>query len=389
MKRKVAKFAGLIVFLLAIGGLLFAWSGLYNVAATAGHWPMTAWLLHFAMRNSVETHAMPLKAPPLDGMDLVERGGGHYETGCVPCHGAPGSPANRIPNEMLPEPPYLPAAVDQWTAEELFWIVRHGLKYTGMPAWPAEGRDDEVWAVTAFLLRLPQMSAEEYAALAKGPDLEFPTGSGEPEMPDTPGEVFTLSHAALLGACARCHGLDGTGRASGAFPRLDMQSPDYLYRALQEYASGVRPSGIMQPVAAALDDAQMARLARHYAEAAAEAQVRATDQDAPAPDLGMTIAAQGIPERGVGACGACHGVGTGPQNPAYPAVDGQYASYISQQLRLFRDGVRSGTAYADIMAAVARNMTEEEIEAVAAYYSALSAPRTVATVNATEASPPR
>ena len=376
MKRKLAKVAGAIVLVLAVGGLLFAWSGLYNVAATAGHWPMTAWLLHFAMRNSVETHAIPLRAPPLDGLDLVERGAGHYETGCMPCHGAPGSPANRIPNEMLPEPPYLPAAVRQWTAEELFWIVRHGLKYTGMPAWPAEGRDDEVWAVTAFLLRLPQISAEEYSGLAKGPDLEFPTGSGEPEMPDTPGEVFTLSHAALLGACARCHGLDGAGRASGAFPRLDTQSSDYLYRALQEYASGVRPSGIMQPVAAALDDEQMARLARHYSEAAAETPVPQGEQVAEL-DFGMTIAARGIPERGIGGCTACHGVGTGPDSALYPALDGQYASYLAMQLRLFRDGVRSGTAYADIMAAVARNMTDDEIEAVALYYSSLPTPRNV------------
>jgi mono/diheme cytochrome c family protein len=187
MKRIVWKLAALAL-LVAVGGLLFAWSGLYNVAATAGHWPPVAWFLHFAMQNSVETHAALLEAPELADPTLIDRGGGHYETGCAPCHGAPGSPSNRIPNHMLPEPPYLPPAVSSWSPEQLFWIVKNGLKYTGMPAWPAQSRDDEVWAVTAFLLRLPDMSAAEYAALAKGVDPRSP-----PPTPEAPAGSTALA----------------------------------------------------------------------------------------------------------------------------------------------------------------------------------------------------
>ena len=67
---------------------------------------------------------------------------------------------------MLPEPPYLGGVVESWKPEQLFWIVKHGLKYTGMPSWPALSRDDEVWSVVAFLQRLPGMKPETYRGLA-------------------------------------------------------------------------------------------------------------------------------------------------------------------------------------------------------------------------------
>jgi cytochrome c553 len=373
LKRALAMLMALAV-VIALGGLLFAWSGVYSVAASAGHWPMVSWFLQFAMRNSVETHAMPLRSPPLDDPALVERGAGHYETGCLPCHGAPGSPSNRIPNHMLPEPPYLPAHIDSWTPEELFWIVKHGLKYTGMPAWPAQGRDDEVWAVTAFLLRLPRLAPEEYAALAEGAGAQSPApAGGDPPIPEQPGELFTMSDAALIGACVRCHGIEGVGPPSGAFPRLDVQAADYLYRALDEYASGARPSGIMQPVAAALGGDDMRRLARHYAESAGRAEKDRGEPDAGLVELGRRIATAGITDRQIAPCQACHGLLEGPQNPLFPSLAGQYAEYTILQLRLWKQGKRGGGAFAEIMEPIVAGMTDEEIRAVALFYEGLPA----------------
>ena len=374
LKRALAMVMALGV-VIALGGLLFAWSGVYSVAASAGHWPMVSWFLQFAMRNSVETHAMPLKSPPLDDPALVERGASHYETGCLPCHGAPGSPSNRIPNNMLPEPPYLPAHIDVWTPEELFWIVKHGLKYTGMPAWPAQARDDEVWAVAAFLLRLPRLAPEEYAALAEGAGAQVPdAATGDPPVPEEPGELFTMSDAALIGACVRCHGVDGAGRPSGAFPRLDIQAPDYLYRALDEYASGARPSGIMQPVAAALGEDQMRRLARHYAEVAARSSGNGGDPDAGLVELGRRIVTAGVADRQIAPCQACHGLEEGPQNALFPSLAGQYANYTMLQLRLWKEGKRGGGAFSEIMAPIVAGMTDEEMRAVALFYEGLSSP---------------
>jgi cytochrome c553 len=372
LKRVGSRLAALIL-LGALGALLFAWSGLYNVAATAGHWPAVAWLLGYTMKNSVELHALPIAPPPLGDVALIERGAGHYETGCAPCHGAPGWSRNRIPRNMLPQPPYLPPQIDKWSETELFRLVKHGLKYTGMPSWPAAGRDDEVWAVIAFLLRLPAMDAEEYALLALG--TQPSEAADETASPDSPGTLFALSDAALIGACARCHGADGRGRVSGAFPRLDIQTPDYLYRALRDYAEGNRASGIMEPIAAALGEDQAARLARHYSRAAnapmADGEpVSAAEQAL--LDRGLEIAAIGIPESQLPPCSACHGLAEGPANPLFPALAGQYPGHLRLQLDLWKAEVRGDGAYSQVMQAVAARLSAADIEAVARYYASLS-----------------
>ena len=95
---------------------------------------------------------------------------------------------------MTPPPPFLPEKVPQWQPHELFWIVRHGVKFTGMPAWPALGRTDEVWAMVAFLRRLPEMEPEAYRALATGDPAEAQSHAGlqgladplEPVLADAP-----------------------------------------------------------------------------------------------------------------------------------------------------------------------------------------------------------
>lgn len=346
-----------LLILAAVGllaGLLFAWSGLLNVGASTGHWAITDWFLHYAMRQSVETHAGGIAVPPLDDPALVHRGAGHYASGCAPCHGAPGQPRSAIALAMTPPPPFLPEKMPEWQPKELFWIVRHGVKFTGMPAWPALARADEVWAMVAFLLRLPDMQPDEYRQLALGeladqqayePGLE---GLADPFEP-------------LLAACARCHGRDGKGRGAGAFPILAGQNEAYLFASLQAYAQGRRHSGIMQPAAVPLSEAQMRGLAAHYARAGP----LAFDPGSAGP--GEEIARRGVPADGIPACVTCHEP-AGSRYPAYPALRGQTADFLAQQLRLFRDGIRGGTAYAHIMETIARRLSDAQIDAVAAYF---------------------
>jgi len=166
--RNAILWSAVTLAVLAFGALLFATSGLYSVAASRGHFAVTRWMLEFGMRRSVATHSLGISTPPLDDMDLVRLGAGHFYGGCAPCHGAPGDTRNPVVANMLPPPPSLAQAAPTWSTSELFWIVRNGLKYTGMPAWPEYRRDDEVWAVVAFLRKLPTMEAAEYKALATG-----------------------------------------------------------------------------------------------------------------------------------------------------------------------------------------------------------------------------
>jgi cytochrome c553 len=368
----VIRIAFLIVLLLGAaigsGAVLFAWTGIYSVGASEGHWPVTRWFLEFAMRRSVSTHALAVDRPPPFTEAMVRRGLGHFAMACAPCHGAPGEPRNEVVRNMLPPPPDLAARVPDWRPEQLFWIVKHGLKYTGMPSWPTQLRDDEVWAMVAFLERLPELDAKEYAPLARGPLLLAPPPPPDPMAPL--GGLSELSRSALV-TCARCHGIAGEGDPAGAFPRLAGQSRAYLLESLRSYATGRRPSGIMQPVAVELGAGEMEQLAGYFATVVpANAPSRPAPPDA-ALELGARVASEGVPARGVPACHACHEPGRAAANPLYPSLAGQPADYLAGQIRLWQQGVRGGTPAAEIMARLADGLRPDEIDAVAAYFSSL------------------
>lgn len=344
-----------VVAALVIGAVALAVSGLVDISARSGHWPVTYWVLHTAMRRSVKTHAAKFEAPELDDSALVARGAGHYATGCAPCHGGPGDHERPIPLAMSPESPFLPQRIGEWTPEQLFWIVRNGVKFTAMPAWAAPERDDEVWAVIAFLLRLPQLSGKEYGTL---------TG-----LDDVGLEHFETPFASALANCARCHGRDGEGRVVGAFPRLTGQRREYLLAALNSYANGTRASGIMQPAVAGLDEPVRRALADHYADAGPWQVRPAARRGGSDPARGEAIAREGLPERNVPACVHCHGPGAAAENPLFPRLAGQDEGYLVTQLELWSQGIRGGTAWAVVMNAVARDLKPDEIRDVAAWFA--------------------
>ncbi len=379
---------------LAGGAVLFAWSGIFNVAASSGHPAPVAWFLHFTMKNSVRTHALGI-APPedLQSRERIVRGAAHYDLGCAPCHGAPGAKRNAIVTEMLPPPPHLADQIETWKPSELFWIVKHGIKYAGMPAWPARNRDDEIWDVTAFLLEMPRLDAEGYAKLARGT-----AGSGTRSETDRKNEPSTvqedqassvripLHHLAGDGqgpsieTCARCHGYDGNGRGGDAFPKLAGQPESYLTLALADYASGSRKSGFMETVASKLEPVAMTRLARQFSA------FERSSHGARLPDSvdgnlarGSDLARFGDPAIGLPACVACHGQNAGNEAsapspkgpPAFPVLRGQNAGYLVTQLRLFENGGRGGTR-ANLMRMIAGRLSEGDMADLAAYYASLT-----------------
>jgi len=379
--KRVVAASLLMAALVGTGAFALVSLGLVSISASSGHWKATGWLLHYAMRRAVSTQSMGIEVPPLDDPALVLKGAGHYHTGCLACHGGPGEERSLIVQQMTPEPPYLPPRVEHWTPQELFWIVKHGVKFTAMPAWPAQQRDDEVWAMVAFLRAIPGMSPKRYRQRALGARSDE-TSDPLRSLQDPLGPV--------LANCDRCHAEDGAGRGEGAFPRLAGQSEPYLLGALQAYASGTRHSGIMQPIAAGLDRAVLEALARHYAELPSVSRAEAT---APAADVlaqGQSLAERGVPARGVPSCVHCHGPKDSPRNPMYPNIAGQYARYVKLQLELFTAGKRGGTEYAHVMHSAAQRLTPAQMRALADYYAALpaAAAPAVTASTATRASPP-
>ena len=321
------------------GGMLIAWLGVIDIRASSGHWRATNWFLHWVMRSSVRTAALGIEVPDLDNPAYLPLAAGHYEIACADCHGSPERGRSPTVLAMLPPPPDFREVVGQWSDAELFEIVRHGVRYTGMPAWPAANRDDEVWAMVAFLRRYHEMDAAEYRRLRGGPE----------------GQGRALDDAALSG-CEACHA-SARLNPNSLIPRIDGQSETYLVASLKAFRSGLRPSGVMQTAVSALDDADVARLAKIYARRSKN------DRTIPEPPA---LVRSGDPLRRIPACSTCHD--KPGLNPAYPALSGLSHDYIRNQLGLFVAGTRGGTAYRDLMTRAVRNLTAEDIETLADYY---------------------
>ncbi len=356
-RRRKVQLLGLAA-LLPLLGLGVAASGVIPIRASAGHTPPVAWFLEFGKRRSVATHALAVGPVALDEGWLVQKGAGHYHAACLPCHGGPERGAfQHVVQAMSPPPPDLREVASRWDAAELFYVVKHGLKFTGMPAWPAQERDDEVRAVVAFLKALPRLDREGYRRLVHGDVAPVATGA-----------VAARAHA----LCARCHGADGLGRGSAAFPALAGQPAPYLSAALRAYASGARHSGMMQPVAAALEPAELEALALHYAALPARRGSDPTPAEAAALagsiERGARLAAAGDPARRVPSCVDCHGPGPG-RDPSYPELAGQYEDYLVLQLELFAADRRGGSAHGPLMSHVAPRLTPEQRRDVARWYA--------------------
>ncbi len=156
---------GALVLVGAIGGLIFMYSGLFNVAATVADSRLTNWALVTVREASIVRHARDVQAPAADMVTDSDAGFVIYRRECVMCH----TPVGRSPRPMAvgfnPQAPGFDDEEDVMAANEVFWVIKNGIRFTGMPAWGPSLSDEDLWNVTAFLADLPTMTAAEYDAL--------------------------------------------------------------------------------------------------------------------------------------------------------------------------------------------------------------------------------
>lgn len=346
---------------LLVAAFAFWWVAPYDISARVPHWRIFGEALHGYMNNAVRLRTLGVRPPPqvdLDDPALLRLGASHFLTGCATCHGAPGVERNPIVQMMNPEAPYLPDVQPRRPAA-LHWITYNGIKYTGMPGWTGEGREDEAWAVAAFLAKLPEMTVETFRELAF--DARTPAPVAAIPFGQHSGVLTTF------GGCVRCHGSDGLGR-DGTAPQLAGQTAAYLRRALDNYAGNHRQSGIMEPMAAPLTDSQRDKLAAYFA-----ALPFAPPADPPRPAAlaqgdaaqGERLARRGDPARNIGACLGCHGQ---PGNPA-PRIAGQYPRFLADWLRLWRTGPQAPGPHAERMAAAVRMLSDQDIADLTTYFA--------------------
>ncbi len=164
--------------LLVVAGLVIVWTGAYNVAASAGHAGAVRWLFEKALHSSVESRADEVPGELFRKAD-VRAGFREFQEYCVHCHGAPGVKPHEWTTGMVPNPPELSKAATEWNERQIFWIAKHGIKMTGMPAFGDTESDQTIANIAAFVERLEGMSPQEYAQLR--------TQSGSPDSGEDSG----------------------------------------------------------------------------------------------------------------------------------------------------------------------------------------------------------
>lgn len=161
------------VSIVILSGVAYGHFGIFNVAADDPHWPATTRLLEWGRERSINARAADLEVPNLDDPDLLISGGPDYNEMCSGCHSKPGSQDAELAQGLYPHPPNFAEPGNQGhgsgdrnsDAARKFWIIKHGLKMTGMPAWGATHDDARMWAMVAFLQKMPTLSSAEYQIL--------------------------------------------------------------------------------------------------------------------------------------------------------------------------------------------------------------------------------
>jgi mono/diheme cytochrome c family protein len=161
----------LLIFVIGLGALAasLVWVGVYNFAAVEPHSKIVQWLVVSTKRQSIARHSNDIKAPLLSDFNWVKVGAQHYDASCVFCHGAPGREAGEFSKGLNPPAPELRRTEVQkkYTDAELYWIIKNGIRMTGMPAFGPMHNEKELWAIVAFIRRLPEMQAEDYRVVTR------------------------------------------------------------------------------------------------------------------------------------------------------------------------------------------------------------------------------
>ncbi|HET7569815.1 MAG TPA: cytochrome c [Gammaproteobacteria bacterium] len=154
--------ATLVVVLLALGA--FIYSGVYYVGADRDDAAMMTTMVHQTMMRSVAARTDDV-AVPKDFNDpaMAAMGAMHYKSMCVACHLAPGVDSSEMRMGLNPKPPKLAAIADNLDPRFIFWVIKHGVRMTAMPAWGKSHDDEAIWAMTAFIKNeLPTMTPAEF-----------------------------------------------------------------------------------------------------------------------------------------------------------------------------------------------------------------------------------
>jgi mono/diheme cytochrome c family protein len=162
---------GVLAIVIAVGAAVFFFGGFFNIAASEEDPAIVNWALIKVRMASISRHANAVSPINLEDPNIVRTGAQAFAArGCSNCHGAPGVNWQKFSEGLEPDPPDLKDVVKEREPAQLFWVVKHGIKMTGMPSFGKIGAEDnEVWSIVAFIKKLPNVSEADFKAWTTNP----------------------------------------------------------------------------------------------------------------------------------------------------------------------------------------------------------------------------
>ena len=175
---------GALAIIVGVGAAVFFFGGYYSIAGTAEDPSIVQWALIQVRTASIDRHAVDQPPASVSDPASIQSGAKAFAAhGCANCHGAPGVNWAKFSEGLHPDPPDLKEIVDHRSPSQLFWVIKNGINMTGMPSFALAGaKDEEIWAIAAFLKKLPSVSEADYKAWTAPP---APAAAATPSAPPT------------------------------------------------------------------------------------------------------------------------------------------------------------------------------------------------------------
>lgn len=206
---KLVKTLFVLVVLGGLAGLGVLFSGLYPMGADVPHNRLTYWALETMRERAIARAIRNIEVPPLDDAGLLLSGGADYNDMCTGCHLKPGKGESELALGLYPQPPNLAMSATthhkaetgegsghgnlSTSAARQFWIIKHGIKASGMAAFGATHDDGRIWAMVAFLQKLPSLTPVQYQILTARSSVE-PAENASPAEPSAAGAPEASGH---------------------------------------------------------------------------------------------------------------------------------------------------------------------------------------------------
>lgn len=153
--------------LILLAAAAFIYSGLFDPAADTRHSRPVYWVLETLRHRGIEARVKDVRPPDLAEPALVTAGAGNYDAMCTGCHLKPGVADSELHRGLYPTPPALATMAQPTRPDHAFWIIKHGIKASGMPAWGQSMDDQAIWGMVAFLQQLPRFTPEKYRLMVE------------------------------------------------------------------------------------------------------------------------------------------------------------------------------------------------------------------------------